>query len=267
MINFPNAKINIGLNITEKRSDGYHNIETIFYPVRLHDALEVLPSDRIAMETFGLPIPGDAQQNLCLKALDLIRADYAIKPIAIRLLKNIPMGAGLGGGSADAAFFIKLLDAYFNLNMSKEQMIAYCNQLGSDCAFFIENKPMFASGRGNVFESLSVSLEGLKIVLVKPEIHVSTSVAYSSVKPHQLVQNLKDLISLPIDQWQAHIFNDFENAIFPIYPELLKIKNQLLSMGAKYAAMSGSGSTLYGIFEDYPLELEKSFPGTQIFCC
>jgi 4-diphosphocytidyl-2-C-methyl-D-erythritol kinase len=150
--------------------------------------------------------------------------------------------------------------------MSKEQMIAYCNQLGSDCAFFIENKPMFASGRGNVFESLPVSLEGLKIVLVKPEIHVSTSVAYSAVKPHRPTQKLKDLISLPIDQWQAHIFNDFENAIFPIYPELLKIKNQLLSMGAKYAAMSGSGSTLYGIFEDYPLELEKSFPGTQVFC-
>jgi 4-diphosphocytidyl-2-C-methyl-D-erythritol kinase len=267
MINFPNAKINIGLNITEKRSDGYHSIETIFYPIQLKDALEVLPSDRLEMKTFGLPIPGDAQNNLCLKAYDLIRADFALKPISIRLLKNIPMGAGLGGGSADAAFFIQLINDYFHLNMSKPQMVAYCNQLGSDCAFFIENKPVYAFGRGNEFETLSVALEGLKIVLVKPAVHVSTSEAYSSVRPHQPANNLKDLIALPIEQWQATIFNDFENAIFPKYPTLLKVKNDLLAMGAKYASMSGSGSTIYGIFDEYPKDLEKSFPGMQVFCC
>jgi len=255
MISFPNAKINIGLNIIEKRDDGFHNIESVFYPVSLCDALEIIENkeDGAARFTFtssGIEIPGAPTDNLCYFAYHLVAEHYSLPNVKVHLHKNIPIGAGLGGGSADAAFFIKLLNEKFELGISWGEMHNYAPQLGSDCSFFISNKPAFAEGRGDVYESMKLDLSNYFIVLVYPKIHINTANAYSGVKPKSPSRSLEsDILNLPIEQWSDFIHNDFEDSIFPKFPEIKSIKEKLYTKGAVYAAMSGSGSTVFGIFK------------------
>jgi 4-diphosphocytidyl-2-C-methyl-D-erythritol kinase len=253
MIAFPNAKINIGLNITEKRNDGFHNLETIFYPVKWSDVLEIIPSSvQTSFQSTGIDIPGDEQGNLCLKAYHLLNADFNIGSVSIHLHKLIPIGAGLGGGSADASFTIKSLNTLFDLKLSKEQMESYARKLGSDCAFFIKNTPVFAYNKGDTFKEIQLDLSAYHIALVKPTVHISTADAYNGVKPNKPFQSLSKLIQLPIENWKHTIVNDFEQSVFQKYPEIALIKQQLYNAGAVYASMSGSGSCLYGIFKEKP---------------
>lgn len=256
MVIFPNAKINIGLNIVEKRPDGFHNIESIFYAIPLCDALEIIENNDstdtpIIFSSSGIEIPGDANDNLCIKAYHLIAKDYALPKIKVHLHKHIPIGAGLGGGSADAAFFIKLLNEKFELGLAWGEMHHYAKQLGSDCSFFISNKPSYVQGKGDEFESISLDLSIYHITLIYPNIHINTAKAYSGVKPKASARSLEnDLLQLSVEQWKEFVHNDFEDSIFPQFPEIKKIKEELYAHGAVYAAMSGSGSTVYGIFKE-----------------
>jgi 4-diphosphocytidyl-2-C-methyl-D-erythritol kinase len=252
MIVFPNAKINIGINITSRRTDGYHNIETIFYPVKIFDALEVLPGNKLTFHSSGLDIPGMAEDNLCVKGYHLISRVYKLPPLNIHLHKHLPIGAGLGGGSADVAFFIKLLNEQFNLKMTTDQMLDYARQLGADCAFFIENKPLFAFEKGDQFESISVDLSKYHIVLVMPPTHVSTGEAYSGVKPAPVKDSLYELIAEPLGEWRKLIKNDFEESVFKNHPVIRGVKAALYEAGAIYASMSGSGASVFGIFNEKP---------------
>ena len=264
MIVFPNAKINIGLNITARRPDGYHNIETIFYPARIFDALEALPGTELTFEASGLGIPGRTEDNLCIKAYQLIKKDYDIPPVNIHLHKHIPIGAGLGGGSADAAFFIKLIDREFDLSLSANQMLGYARQLGADCAFFIESKPVFAFEKGDQFDSINIDLSKYCLVLVMPPAHVSTSEAYRGVKPAEVKNSLYELIMEPIQDWKHFIKNDFEESVFKNHPEIRGVKAALYEAGAIYASMSGSGASVFGIFSKQP-DLSALQPANQLF--
>ncbi|GAA4907962.1 4-(cytidine 5'-diphospho)-2-C-methyl-D-erythritol kinase [Mucilaginibacter defluvii] len=252
MINFPNAKINIGLNITERRPDGYHNLETVFYPIWIKDALEIIEAGELTFEASGIGIPGRVEDNLCVKGYHLIKKDYDLPPVSIHLHKNIPIGAGLGGGSADAAFFIKLLDEQFGLNLTIEQMEGYARQLGADCAFFIQNKPVYAHEKGDVFKPVQLDLSDYKIVLVMPPAHVSTGEAYRGVRPKRSKASLQELVQLPVAEWRRHIKNDFEESIFKNHPVIRGVKASLYEAGALYASMSGSGASVFGIFEETP---------------
>jgi len=249
MLTFANAKINLGLFLTEKRSDAYHNLQTVFYPIKINDVVELVDAEETSMLIKGIDIPGDATDNLCFKAFKTLQKDFDLPNQQIVLLKNIPVGAGLGGGSSDAAFLIKLINQKFKLGLADEQMEAYARPLGADCAFFIKNKPTYAFGKGDEFEALSVNLSQYYLVLVKPPIHVSTAQAYSKVKIKQPASSLKDLIHLPLQDWEAHIFNDFEPSVFEKYPQIDEIKTKLYQAGAKFALMSGSGSSVFAIFE------------------
>ena len=260
MLSFPNAKINLGLNITEKRADGYHNLETVFYPINIKDAVEIVDATETSCRIHGIAIPGDANDNLCYKAYQLIKNDYDIPAQQINLLKNIPVGAGLGGGSADCAFVIKLINEKFKLNLSVEQMEDYAKRLGADCAFFIENKPVYAFNKGDEFEKCEVDLSGWFKVLVKPPIHVSTADAYALVKPQKPLQSLKEMIHLSPTTWKDKVINDFEQSVFVKYPQIHQIKTSLYDAGATFALMSGSGSSVFAIFNE-PVklpELEKN---------
>ena len=250
MLTFPNAKINLGLNITAKRKDGYHDIASCFYPIPLKDALEIIPAEIFSFEITGLRIPGSTNDNLILKAYELLKADYQLPPIEIMLHKNIPMGAGLGGGSADGAFMLSLLNDYFNLKISIKNLASYALLLGSDCPFFIENKPKLVSGRGEIFEDITLDLSGYYLALMYPDIHISTAEAYQGVKPQQAEISIKELLQhYPIGEWKGKLINDFERGIFEKYPQLYTIKNKLYDAGALYASMTGSGSTIFGIFD------------------
>lgn len=268
MITYPNAKINLGLNIVEKRPDGYHNLETIFYPINLQDALEVtlLEGDKeYELTLSGTPIEGNPEDNLVIKAYRLLKEDYPhIAPVDIHMYKHIPTGAGLGGGSADAAFMIKLLNDKFKLGLSIEEMENYAARLGADCAFFIQNKPVFASGIGNIFEPIQLSLKGYFLVLIKPDIFVSTKDAFSLITPKMPVQSLKEIVRMPVETWRATMKNDFENSVFKKFPEIAAIKDKLYDMGAIYASMSGSGSSVYGIFREQVEFVDEIFSGC--FC-
>lgn len=248
MITFPNAKINLGLNIVEKRADGYHNLETIFYPVGWKDALEVIPADAVSLTISGIPIAGEAEKNLVMKAYRLLREDYQLDNLAICLRKNIPFGAGLGGGSADGAFMLSLLNRYFNLQLTEEELAAYAVRLGADCPFFVYNRPVFATGIGDVIEPIEVGLGDNRIVIVKPDVAVPTAEAYSRVVPRRPAISLKTLIAAPVEEWRETVTNDFEASVFACHPELAELKALLYKKGALYASMSGSGSALYGIF-------------------
>jgi 4-diphosphocytidyl-2-C-methyl-D-erythritol kinase len=229
MISYPNAKINIGLNILQKRGDGYHDIHSVFYPVDLKDILEIVEHKNGSKPEFsssGLIIPGNLDENLCLKAYQLLKNEFKIPPVKIHLHKAIPMGAGLGGGSADAAFTLKMLNQMFELNLNTAQLQNYAARLGSDCAFFIENKPAFASGRGEILELIDLDLSAYKIVVEIPNIHVSTQQAYAGVLPKTPKESLKNLIQLPIHEWKEHIKNDFEDSVFQLFPEIKKLKHQ-----------------------------------------
>ena len=268
MITYPNAKINLGLNIVEKRPDGYHNLETVFYPINLQDALEVNlleGEEEFSLKVSGVPIEGEPENNLVVKAYRLLKKDYPEMPaIDIHMYKHIPTGAGLGGGSADAAFMIKLLNDKFKLNLSIEKMEEYAAILGADCAFFIQNKPVFATGIGNIFETIQLSLKGYYLVLVKPDIFVSTKDAFAHIIPTQPTQSLKEIIRMPVETWRATMKNDFEDSVFQKFPEIAAIKDKLYDLGAVYASMSGSGSSVYGIFREQVEFVDEIFSGC--FC-
>lgn len=269
MVSFPNCKINIGLNIINKRPDGFHNLETIFYPVNWKDALEVISNKSAATDISyshsGLDIPGNTGDNLCAKAYELLKIDFPqLPPVKIHLHKALPMGAGLGGGSADAAFTLKLINENFDLGLNEQQLIDYSLKLGSDCPFFIKNKPCYATGRGEILEEVQLDLSAYKILLVNPGIHINTGWAFGQLALNSKTQNLKELISLPVSEWLGKIENDFERPVFEAQPEIASIKSKMLADGALYAAMSGSGSTLYGIFEK-ELPGEINFPAHYFY--
>lgn len=254
MLRFPNCKINLGLHILNKREDGFHNLETVFYPVAFKDALELIPNTNndteIEFTGTGLTVDGNAADNLCVKAYHLLKIDFPQLPaIKIHLHKAIPMGAGLGGGSADAAFMLKLLNEKFKLNLSTTQLINYALQLGSDCPFFIINKPCLATGRGEVLEELAVDLSVYKIVLINPGIHINTGWAFSNIRPVQPKKSVKEIVQQPVETWKNELENDFEAPVFVAHPQIKAIKESLYQQGAIYAAMSGSGSTVFAIFE------------------
>ncbi|GAC1399987.1 MAG: 4-(cytidine 5'-diphospho)-2-C-methyl-D-erythritol kinase [Sediminibacterium sp.] len=250
MLLFPNCKINLGLHIIHKRTDGYHALETVFYPVGWKDALEAVPSSEMEFSSSGLPVAGEAGDNLCMRAYQLLKKDFPeLPPIHIHLHKSIPMGAGLGGGSADGAFMLKLLNEQCGLSLSPEQLLDYALQLGSDCPFFIRNKPCFATGRGEQMEELALDLSTCQFILVHPHIHVSTAWAFAQLKPSMPPAPLKEIIQQPIQTWRHSLKNDFEVPVFHKYPEIGRIKEVLYTSGALYASMTGSGSTVFGIFE------------------
>lgn len=263
MLVFPNAKINLGLRIIKKRDDGYHDLETIFYPIYIYDILELIPADNQEPITFsfsGNKIDGEIANNLCYKAWQLLKQDFpTISPLQFHLHKSIPTGAGLGGGSADASFTLKLLNDFFNLGLDEKRLIHYALQLGSDCPFFIKNKPCFAKGRGEQLEEIELNISQYKILLINPGIHIHTGTAFRNIRPATPEISVKEIIQLPIEKWKEKLVNDFEKPVFEAYPEIGKIKEQLYETGASYVAMSGSGSTVYGLFRD-GLEPKLNFP-------
>ena len=248
--------------MVNRREDGYHNLETVFYPIELRDALEFVPAEKTSLSILGLSVDGDIEQNLVVRAFRLLQKDFQLPELEIALLKKIPMGAGLGGGSADAAFMLKLLNSHFALDLSDVQLESYASKLGADCPFFIRNKPVFASGIGTEFSPIELSLKGYQLVLVKPDIHISTAEAYSNVACERWNTPLMEVIQMPIDKWREFLVNDFEKSVFKVHPELAVLKEKLYEFGAVYASMSGSGSILYGIFKDEPT---VSFPDCKLF--
>jgi len=266
MILFPNCKINLGLNIIRKRKDGYHDLETVFYPVKLFDILEIIPStlnpqpSTLNFTASGLYIHGEAENNLCVKAYHILKKDIPSLPsIQMHLHKAIPMGAGLGGGSADGACTLKLLNKIFNLSLSTDQLIHYSLQLGSDCPFFILDEPSFATGRGEILEKISIDLSAYQLVIVNPGIHLATGWSFAQVKPHQPQKSIAAIIRQPVETWKDELTNDFEMPVINHYPEIGHIKNTLYQQGAVYAGMTGSGSSVFGLFgKKAPLSF--SFP-------
>ncbi len=260
MVLFPNCKINLGLHILSKRTDGYHEIDTCFYPIPRFDVLEAIKSDSFSFDQTGIPIPGKESENLCLKAYQLLKNDFAIGNVRIHLHKIIPLGAGLGGGSSDAAFMLKLLSDRFNLNLNSDELFKYASKLGSDCAFFTQDKPKIGKGRGEILEDVDLSLKGYWIGMAKPEIHISTAGAYAGVVPDPSKTSIRDILKLPMKIWRDKLENDFEKGIFKTHPSLLELKEKFYFLGATYSAMSGSGSTVFGIFEKRP-SLQNQFAG------
>ncbi|MBL7931382.1 MAG: 4-(cytidine 5'-diphospho)-2-C-methyl-D-erythritol kinase [Bacteroidia bacterium] len=257
MVVFPNCKINLGLHVVEKRQDGFHNIETVFYPVKWCDALEVIENtsstEQFKFSQSGLSIDVVPEQNILYKTWKLVSEVAKFPNIQVHLHKNIPMGAGLGGGSANAAFFINLLDSKFNLQLPDSKKFFIASQLGSDCSFFINNKPVFASGKGDEFQTISCDLSSYYILVVMPPVHSNTREAYDGLTPVKPQKDLKDLVErLPVKDWKGLIKNDFELSIFKKYPSVKTLKESLYENGAVYASMSGSGSAVYGIFENNP---------------
>ena len=275
MLTFPCAKINLGLNITSKREDGYHNLETIFYPVPLTDALEVklmhddFPSDEPCdLKITGNAVDCDEKNNLVVKAYTLLAQDFKLPRVHTHLVKRIPMQAGLGGGSADGAFMIRLLDERFRLNMGIAEMERYASRLGSDCAFFITAEPSFGTGRGEVLEPVNIAehnLQGYYIAIVKPAIAVSTREAFKQIICRQPEHCCRDIVRQPVETWKTVLTNDFEEPAFKQHPELADIKQRLYDLGAVYAQMSGSGSAFFGLFRTDPQQLKNAFPACYTF--
>mgnify|MGYP003543443500 FL=1 len=266
MINFPIAKINLGLNVVSKRDDGYHNLETVFYPVPIKDALEVFPMEdgfpsdvRCDLKVTNLFIDGDEQKNLVVKAYNMIAQDYELPRVHVHLYKHIPTQAGMGGGSSNCAYMIRLLNEMFSLGMSDEKMIGYAARLGADCAFFIKAQPAYAEGIGEKLQPISIDLSGCKMLVVRPNITVSTKEAFSLITPQVPKKNCLDIVRQPIETWKDELVNDFERSVFAIHPEIGRLKEMMYEQGAVYAAMSGSGSSVFGLFSDTPDE--KSFVG------
>jgi 4-diphosphocytidyl-2-C-methyl-D-erythritol kinase len=261
MVSFPHCKINLGLRILRKREDGYHDLETVFYPVPVNDVLEVISrndgsqesgvrsQDSVRLNQTGLPVDGNPKDNLCLKAYYLLKKEFPLLPsIQMHLHKNIPMGAGLGGGSSDGAFALKLLNEKFVLNLNTEQLTDFASELGSDCPFFIQNKPCFGSGRGEELQPIELDLSIYSFLIISPGIHISTALAFSKINPAIPAHSIKDIIRKPLSTWKDELFNDFEESVFDEYPEIRNIKNELYKYGAIYASMTGSGSSVFGLF-------------------
>ena len=249
---YPNAKINIGLSVTERRTDGYHNLETVFYPVGLRDVLELNreegPKRVCYFENTGIAIDCQEDKNLVVRAYKLLASAYDLPAVRINLFKTIPFGAGLGGGSSDAAYTLKALNEYFELRISEKGLENYASRLGSDCAFFIRNRPAFASGKGDVLEDMALELDEYEIVIVKPDCKVSTAEAYAGISTAKAVFNLRELNLLPLTAWRKQVKNDFETTVFAKYPAIRKVKEELYNRGALYASMTGSGAGVFGIF-------------------
>lgn len=251
MVLFPNCKINLGLHIVRKREDGYHDLETVFYPIALKDALEAIrtESSGIQFSSSGLPVAGNPHDNLCVKAYHLLQKDFPELPgLQVHLHKHIPMGAGLGGGSADGACMLLLINRLCNLGLEQEPLIRYALQLGSDCPFFILNQPCSAEGRGERMQPIPLDLSGYRFVLINPGIHVSTAQAFAGISPQKPEQPITTILSLPVTEWKNRLVNDFEKQVTAIHPAIGAAKAELYARGALYAAMTGSGSTVYGIF-------------------
>ena len=271
MIVYPNAKINIGLNVVEKQPDGYHNLETVFYPIGLQDILEIkvldegnVPECGYKLKITGTILDGSPEDNLVVRAFKMLKHDFNLPPVSIGLYKHIPTGAGLGGGSSDAAFTIKTLNKRFDLRLTDEQMEDYCTRLGADCPFFIKDTPVFATGIGNEFHPVSFSLKGKHLVLVKPDIFVSTKDAYAKVNVRRPDTPLPELLAQPLETWKDTVINDFERSVFSKYPEIAAIKDSMYDIGAVYASMSGSGSSVFGIFDEPVENIDEVFSG--MFC-
>lgn len=254
MICFPTCKINLGLRITQKRADGFHALETVFFPISIKDALEIIIEQDanaapITFTSSGLAIHGNPSDNLCFKAYELFKKDYPTIPnIKMHLHKQIPMGAGLGGGSSDGAFTLIALNQLFDLQIPEDKLMQYALTLGSDCPFFILNSPGYATGRGEILKTIHVNLDGYTIVIVNPDIAISTKLAFSLITPKVPDTNLEAIICEPVSTWKDNLINDFEEPIFNSFPELANIKETLYQKGAVYASMTGTGSTVYGIF-------------------
>ena len=259
MIDFPCAKINLGLKITEKRADGYHNLETVFFPIPICDALEIKTMDErfpsnvaCDLKVTGNNVCCNENDNLIVKAYNMIAADFDIPRVHAHLYKNIPSEAGLGGGSSDAAYMIRLLDQRFRINIGNAEMEKYAARLGADCPFFITAEPSYAEGIGEILSPVNITdnnLEGYSLVVVKPQIAVSTKEAFSSITPRKPLMCCREIVAQPIETWKDALCNDFEESVFGIYPQLNDIKNRIYTLGAAYAQMSGSGSSLFGIFK------------------
>ena len=264
MLTRPIAKINLGLNVVEKRPDGYHNLETVFYPVQIEDALEVYPMDPefpseydCDLKVTNITIDGDEQRNLVVRAYNLLKADFPTLPrIHAHLYKGIPTQAGMGGGSSDCGFMITLLNQMFNLGLTDQQMIDYAARLGADCAFFILNRPCYAEGIGEKLQPIDLDLKGWYLSLVRPDIPVSTREAFALIKPHHPEVNCREVVKQPVESWRGALVNDFEGSVFAVHPELGAVKDRLYDLGATYAAMSGSGSTLFALSR-HPLNLDE----------
>jgi 4-diphosphocytidyl-2-C-methyl-D-erythritol kinase len=264
MLTRPIAKINLGLNVVEKRPDGYHNLETVFYPVQIEDALEVYPMDPefpseydCDLKVTNITIDGDEQRNLVVRAYNLLKADFPTLPrIHAHLYKGIPTQAGMGGGSSDCGFMITLLNDMFKLGLTQQQMIDYAARLGADCAFFIFNRPCYAEGIGEKLQPIDLDLKGWYLSLVRPDIPVSTREAFALIKPHHPEVNCREVVKQPVESWRDAMVNDFESSVFAVHPELGAVKDRLYDLGATYAAMSGSGSTLFALSRQ-PLNLDE----------
>lgn len=273
MVTFPNAKINLGLDVVEKRPDGYHNLETVFYPIPLCDILEITPAENSDAPDYTFTMhnavfEGDDNDNLVVKAYKTLAADHKLPKVEMSLYKNIPTGAGLGGGSADAAFALKMLNELAALGLADEELECYAAKIGADCAFFIKNTPAYATGIGNILSPITCDIAGYHLVLVKPDIHISTKEAYSLVKPAAPETPLTEIAKRPAEEWKGAMKNDFEKSVFANHPSMEMIKEELYAMGAVYASMSGSGSSFFGIFkEEQDIETIKGkFPAMFCWC-
>ena len=268
MITFPDCKINLGLNVVERRPDGYHNLETVFYPVPITDALEVQAMDELFpsavdcdLKVTNLVIEGDEQRNLVVRAYQLLKQDFPQLPrVHVHLYKNIPTQAGMGGGSSDCAFMLSLLNEQFALGLSKQQLIGYAARLGADCAFFVLNEPAYAEGIGERLQPVDLRLQGMYLAVVRPDIPVSTKEAFSLIKPQRPAKNCRDIVMQPVETWREELKNDFEQSVFALHPEIALIKQQLYEQGAVYAAMSGSGSAVFGLFREPQADFSSRFP-------
>jgi len=273
MITFPIAKINLGLNVVEKRPDGYHNLQTVFYPVPIMDALEIVPMSEgfpsdvdCDLKVTNINIQGDEQRNLVVRAYQLLKADFPNLPrIHAHLWKGIPIQAGMGGGSSDCAYMIRLLNETFELGLTNEQMEQYAARLGADCAFFIQSSPCYAEGIGEILQPIALDLSGWHIGVVRPDIPVPTKEAFSRIQPHYPALNCREAVMQPVETWRNNLTNDFEESVFALHPEIENVKEQLYNMGATYAAMTGSGSALFGLFKEHPDGLGQAFPNMFTF--
>lgn len=273
MIIFPIAKVNLGLNVVERRPDGYHNLQTVFYPVGIQDALEIFPMAEdfpsevdCDIKVSNIPIEGDEQRNLVVRAYQLLKQDFPNLPrLHVHLYKGIPTQAGMGGGSSDASTMLRLLNTSFQLNLSDEKLISYASKLGADCAIFILNRPAYAEGIGEKLYPMDVDLSGWYMAVVRPDIPVPTKEAFARIKPHFPQKCCRDIVMQPVETWKEELVNDFEESVFALHPELAAIKERLYQLGATYAAMSGSGSALFGLFRQ-PIDLRSSFEGMFSTC-
>lgn len=273
MIIFPIAKVNLGLNVVERRPDGYHNLQTVFYPVGIQDALEIFPMAEdfpsevdCDIKVSNIPIEGDEQRNLVVRAYQLLKQDFPNLPrLHVHLYKGIPTQAGMGGGSSDASAMLRLLNTSFQLNLSDEKLISYASKLGADCAIFILNRPAFAEGIGEKLYPMDIDLSGWYMAVVRPDIPVPTKEAFARIKPHFPQKCCRDIVMQPVETWKEELVNDFEESVFALHPELAAIKERLYQLGATYAAMSGSGSALFGLFRQ-PIDLRSSFEGMFSTC-